>query len=80
MWNTPVTDEVYIGDHYSIACLRGGTDSWDESQPRRSVKESGRLAWLAAQLAWRARPLLLFAILLLLIVQGLLPPIQLALS
>ncbi len=46
----------------------------------RRLRESGRLAALAVQLAWRASPVLLLAILLLLGLQALLSPLQMVLS
>ena len=47
---------------------------------RRRLYESSRFAGLAVRLAWRASPVLLLAILLLLGLQALLSPLQLALS
>src|SRR3712207_4409100 len=43
-------------------------------------KEAARLAGMAVRLAWRASPRLMLGILLLLVVQALLSPLQLALS
>ncbi len=47
---------------------------------RRRLRESGRLVGLAVRLAWRAGPLLVVGIVVLLLVQAVLAPLQLALA
>ena len=44
------------------------------------LQTAGQLIWLAALLSWQASPLLALGILLLLLLQALVPPVQLALS
>ena len=47
---------------------------------RRRLRTAGQLTWLAVRLSWQASPLLALGILLLLLLQALVPPAQLALS
>lgn len=44
------------------------------------LRTAGQLAWLAVRLSWQAGPLLALGVLLLLLLQALVPPLQLALS
>ena len=47
---------------------------------RRRLRTAGQLTWLAMRLSWQAGPLLALGVLLLLLLQALVPPLQLALS
>ncbi|MDE2993041.1 MAG: ABC transporter ATP-binding protein [Chloroflexota bacterium] len=44
------------------------------------IRTAGQLTWLAVRLSWQASPLLALGVLLLLLLQALVPPVQLALS
>ncbi len=47
---------------------------------RQRLRTAGQLTWLAVRLSWQASPLLALGVLLLLLLQALVPPAQLALS
>ena len=47
---------------------------------RQRLRTAGQLTWLAVRLSWQAGPLLALGVLLLLLLQALVPPAQLALS
>jgi len=56
------------------------TDFYAPKPFRERLKETGRLAWLAVRLTWHASPCLTLSIILLLVLQALLSPLQLELS